>query len=75
MLIIFQIYLFFEKNLLSLAKNPFSLPGIVISIFSPKILFDISKYAFPDGAFLFCITGSPLFVCVMIYSSSGTTPS
>ena len=31
-------------------------------------------YAFPDGAFLFLITGSPLFVCVIIFSSSGTTP-
>ena len=31
-------------------------------------------YAFPDGAFLFWITGSPLFVCVIMYSSSGTTP-
>ena len=47
-------YLFF----LNLAKKPFSLPGIVTSILSPNILFAVSIYAFPDGAFLFDITGS-----------------
>ena len=57
-----------------LVKNPSSLPGIVTSIFSPRILLAISKYAFPDGAYLFITAGSPLFVWVIINSSSGTTP-
>ena len=58
---------YFLKNDFIFAQNPFSLPGIVTSMFSPKTLFAISKYAFPEGALLFWITGSPLFVWVIMY--------
>ena len=65
---------FLLKKCFNLVKNPLFSPGMVISTFSPKILLAISVYAFPDGALWLVTTGSPLLVCVIINSSSGTTP-
>mgnify|MGYP003511740709 CR=1 FL=1 len=59
---------FLLNSRFNLVKNPLFPPGIVTSTFSPKILFAISVYAFPDGALLFVTTGSPLFVWVIINS-------
>lgn len=48
-----KLFYCFLNSLFNFAKKPFSLPGIVTSIFSPNTLLAISIYAFPDGALLF----------------------